>query len=47
MINFAVWAPSEAAFWQSWETAGIIEYVDGVRQYTAEYIGVTTIKGIN
>lgn len=42
MINFAVWAPSEAAFWQSWETAGIIEYVDGVRQYTSGYPGIST-----
>ena len=40
MIDFAVWAPSEAAFWQSWIDSGVVEIVDGVRQYTAEYPGI-------
>ena len=37
MILFGVWAPSEAVFWASWVTAGIVDE-DG--NFTAEYSGI-------
>ena len=34
MINFGVWSPDEATFWQSWRNAGV---VDENNEFTAEY----------
>jgi hypothetical protein len=45
MINFGVWAPDEATFWESWQTAGI---VDAQRNFKPEYtngIQLTTSWG--
>lgn len=45
MINFGVWSPDEETFWQSWQTAGI---VDENRNFTSEYldhIQITTSWG--
>jgi hypothetical protein len=39
MIEFGVWAPSKAAFYSAWETAGIGQLVDGVWEYNAPYAG--------
>ena len=35
-IDFGVWAPDEATFWQSWITAGI---ATGPHAFTSEYAG--------
>lgn len=46
-INFAVWAPDEKTFWDSWEAAGIVTSdVDeegnptGTYTFTSEYPGI-------
>lgn len=44
-IDFSVWSPDEATFWASWVNAGIIEIVDGERQFTAEYPGINVTAG--
>jgi hypothetical protein len=42
MINFGIWAPDEATFWQSWQTAGI---VDENRNFKPEYSEIQITAG--
>lgn len=42
MITFGIWSPDEATFWQSWQTAGI---VDENRDFKPEYSEIQITAG--